>query len=110
VDCRFLFLTDGDGIGDFLDTDSDNDFVPDVIEGGFDSDNDGTPDFRDVDSDGDGEQRTCSCKRIRTHIHRLIIEDTGLKPTLKIPHDSCAHQILMPLHSNARSYLKTHCA
>ena len=59
MDCRFRFLTDGDGIGDFLDTDSDNDFVPDVIEGGCDSDNDGTPDFRDVDSDGDGEQRTC---------------------------------------------------
>jgi hypothetical protein len=59
VDCRFLFLTDGDGIGDFLDTDSDNDFVPDVIEGGFDSDEDGTPDFRDVDSDGDGQQRPC---------------------------------------------------
>jgi hypothetical protein len=59
---QFVFLTDGDGIRDFLDTDSDNDFVPDVIEGGFDSDGDGTPDFRDVDSDGDGE-------RIRPHIH-----------------------------------------
>ena len=64
-----LFLTDGDGIGDFLDTDSDNDFVPDVIEGGFDSDDDGTPDFRDLDSDGDGERHICACKRTRTHTY-----------------------------------------
>ena len=54
--------TDGDGTADFLDTDSDNDGIPDSIEGGdgsaatppADSDGDTIPDFRDSDSDGDG--------------------------------------------------------
>jgi hypothetical protein len=45
---------DGDGIADYLDTDSDNDGIPDVIEGNVDSDGDGVPDFKDTDSDNDG--------------------------------------------------------
>ena len=52
--------TDGDGIYDYLDTDSDNDTIPDSVEAGdadwvtlpWDSDMDGTPDYRDTDADG----------------------------------------------------------
>jgi len=48
-------FADGDGIPDFLDVDSDNDQVPDYIEG-HDSNADGKPDFilrgKDVDADG----------------------------------------------------------
>ncbi|HEY7953911.1 MAG TPA: hypothetical protein VII38_01425, partial [Polyangia bacterium] len=51
--------TDGDGTPDYLDLDSDNDTIPDSVEGRnanpctppVDSDNDGKPDFRDLDSD-----------------------------------------------------------
>ncbi|MBI5527861.1 MAG: transporter [Deltaproteobacteria bacterium] len=53
--------TDGDGIPDWNDADSDNDQVPDSVEYGrpapgqapADTDGDGTPDFRDLDSDND---------------------------------------------------------
>lgn len=48
-------LADADGIPDFLDVDSDNDWVPDYIEG-HDANADGKPDFilsgKDVDADG----------------------------------------------------------
>ena len=52
--------TDGDGTFDYLDTDSDNDTIPDSVEAGdadwvtlpWDSDMDGTPDYRDTDADG----------------------------------------------------------
>ncbi len=46
--------TDGDNVPDYLDLDSDNDGIPDVIEnGGTDADGDGTLDgFVDVDNDG----------------------------------------------------------
>jgi MYXO-CTERM domain-containing protein len=46
--------TDGDGIADALDVDSDNDGIPDAIEGSTDTDGDGTPDYLDLDSDNDG--------------------------------------------------------
>jgi hypothetical protein len=53
--------SDGDGIPDWNDSDSDNDQVPDSVEYGrpapgqapADTDGDGTPDFRDLDSDND---------------------------------------------------------
>jgi len=45
--------TDGDGIIDALDTDSDNDGVPDMREGTADVDNDGIENYRDTDDDGD---------------------------------------------------------
>lgn len=46
--------TDGDGIIDSLDLDSDNDGIPDIIEaGGVDTDNDGRVDD-DTDTDNDG--------------------------------------------------------
>ena len=46
--------SDGDGISDDRDLDSDNDGIPDGIEGSGDSDGDGVPDYRDLDSDNDG--------------------------------------------------------
>ena len=55
--------TDGDGIADYCDTDSDNDTIFDRFEGLRQTDDDNgdgvvdardTPDFRDTDSDGDG--------------------------------------------------------
>ncbi len=46
--------TDGDGTIDALDSDSDNDGLSDLAEGGGDTDGDLTPDYRDVDDDGDG--------------------------------------------------------
>jgi len=54
--------TDGDGVSDHLDRDSDNDGLPDSFEAGdadvdtspIDSDGDGIPDFRDLDSDANG--------------------------------------------------------
>ncbi|MBT9558069.1 MAG: hypothetical protein IV100_18695 [Myxococcales bacterium] len=46
--------TDGDGLLDALDDDSDADGVLDQSEGTTDTDEDGTPDFRDTDDDGDG--------------------------------------------------------
>jgi outer membrane protein OmpA-like peptidoglycan-associated protein len=45
---------DADGIPDYLDTDSDNDGLPDASEGIGDIDKDGFPNFLDRDSDGDG--------------------------------------------------------
>lgn len=52
--------TDGDGTIDALDSDSDDDGVPDEDEAGVsprnprDTDGDGTPDYRDTDDDDDG--------------------------------------------------------
>lgn len=45
--------TDGDSWIDALDTDSDNDSVPDSLEKNVDSDGDGTANFRDTDDDAD---------------------------------------------------------
>ena len=55
-----LFDTDGDGVMDFRDLDSDGDTLSDRDESGGngskprDTDNDGAPDYRETDSDGDG--------------------------------------------------------
>ncbi|NND93082.1 MAG: hypothetical protein HKN42_19655 [Granulosicoccus sp.] len=46
--------SDNDGVIDRLDRDSDNDGVLDSRETGRDTDGDGVPDFRDLDSDNDG--------------------------------------------------------
>lgn len=48
--------TDGDGVVDTVDLDSDNDGIDDTAEGGatIDTDGDGTPNYLDTDSDGDG--------------------------------------------------------
>jgi len=46
--------SDGDGVFDHLDIDSDNDGIPDAVEGSGDTDGDGIPNFMDTDSDGDG--------------------------------------------------------
>jgi len=54
-----VFDTDGDGLADFRDPDSDSDTIPDSVEAGsvpnapVDTDGDGAPDFRETDSDGD---------------------------------------------------------
>ncbi len=45
---------DGDGVGDSVDLDDDNDGIPDAVEQGVDTDGDGTNDDRDLDSDNDG--------------------------------------------------------
>jgi gliding motility-associated-like protein len=45
---------DGDGIPNYLDTDSDNDQIADISEGDIDSDGDGHADYIDLDSDNDG--------------------------------------------------------
>jgi hypothetical protein len=45
---------DGDGIPNYLDLDSDGDGIPDATEGSFDQDDDLVPNFLDPDSDGDG--------------------------------------------------------
>jgi len=45
---------DGDGTPDYLDIDSDNDRIPDVVEGNADVDNDTAPNYLDLDSDFDG--------------------------------------------------------
>lgn len=44
---------DGDGYWNFIDKDSDDDYIPDAIERLLDSDQDGFENFRDEDSDGD---------------------------------------------------------
>jgi gliding motility-associated-like protein len=45
--------TDGDGIADYLDLDSDNDGIWDLVETGIDTDSDGIRNYRDLDSDND---------------------------------------------------------
>ena len=47
--------TDGDGTPDYLDSDSDNDGIPDASEGNGDADGDGIPDWRDADQGSGGE-------------------------------------------------------
>ena len=47
---------DGDGVADEVDVDSDNDGIPDAIEGYADADGDGIPNYLDLDSDNDGIQ------------------------------------------------------
>lgn len=45
--------TDGDKVPDYLDTDSDNDGIPDSVEAAiplWDTDNDGIPNHKDLDS------------------------------------------------------------
>ena len=51
-----MINTDGDSYMDYLDTDSDNDGLPDLTEGSSDSplDADAVPNYQDIDSDGDG--------------------------------------------------------
>jgi hypothetical protein len=46
--------TDGDGIADYVDPDSDNDGITDKVEGTTDTDGDGKPNYVDADSDDDG--------------------------------------------------------
>jgi hypothetical protein len=46
--------TDGDGVTDDYDLDSDNDGIPDIIEGTGDFDGDGVPNYKDLDCDNDG--------------------------------------------------------
>ena len=59
-----LYDTDGDGVRDFQDLDSDNDGLPDSVESAgnlatpADSDQDGAADYREQDSDNDGVSDT----------------------------------------------------
>lgn len=45
---------DSDGVMNVLDKDSDNDGIPDAVEGSEDTDGDGSPNYMDEDSDDDG--------------------------------------------------------
>ncbi len=56
--------TDMDGIQDYLDLDSDNDGVPDVLEGNGDVDGDGDGNWRDLDSDADGIDDTTEADQV----------------------------------------------
>jgi hypothetical protein len=62
---------DGDNIPDYLDTDSDNDGLPDAAEGRADSDGDGLPNFLDKDSDNDG---------IADAVEKMVDSDKDGKP------------------------------
>lgn len=62
---------DGDNIPDYLDTDSDNDGLPDAAEGRTDSDGDGLPNFLDKDSDNDG---------IADAVEKMVDSDKDGKP------------------------------
>ncbi len=53
-DAFFPADLDADGISDYLDNDTDNDNIPDLLEGSADQDADGIPNYRDTDSDQDG--------------------------------------------------------
>ena len=52
--CPGVLDTDGDGISNDDDPDSDNDGLTDIFEGAEDPDGDNIPNFLDLDSDGDG--------------------------------------------------------
>ena len=60
VAVRGVLDSDGDGVPDYRDLESDNDGIADAVEAGpvpaipADSDNDGVADYLDTDSDGDG--------------------------------------------------------
>ncbi|MBL4608035.1 MAG: choice-of-anchor L domain-containing protein [Pseudomonadales bacterium] len=56
-----LLDSDGDGILNHIDTDDDNDGIPDEIEGNYDVDGDGFPNSLDLDSDGDGQGDSSEC-------------------------------------------------
>ncbi len=47
--------TDGDGLPDYLDTDSDNGGLTDLVEGMGNPDGDALPNYRDLDSDNDSQ-------------------------------------------------------
>lgn len=56
---------DGDGLADVLDPDSDNDGIPDGVEGMGDVDGNGLADFRDSDRDQDGvNDRVDNCPSV----------------------------------------------
>jgi|GEM_PF-1353017 len=65
--------TDGDGVANFMDLDSDGDTVPDSVEGIVDTDGDGTPDYLDLDSDNDG---LGDLLEVTVHSTNRIIQDT----------------------------------
>ncbi len=53
--------TDNDGTADFLDEDSDNDGIPDTVEGTTDTDADGIRNALETDSDQDGIDDVIGC-------------------------------------------------
>ncbi|BAU64617.1 fibro-slime family protein [Stanieria sp. NIES-3757] len=54
IDTSLALQTDTSKLNTPTNTDSDNDGIPDSVEGTADTDKDGTPDYLDTDSDGDG--------------------------------------------------------
>ncbi len=70
--------SDGDGIPDFADSDSDDDGISDKDEGDRDSDEDGIPDFLDADSDSDGVTDDKDNCRLAANSDQADIDEDGI--------------------------------
>lgn len=80
--------TDGDGLSNFLDLDSDNDGIPDVVEaGGVDTDGDGWIDGSS-DSDGDGIRNAYDSNNGGVDIANLDTDGDGVKNYLDLDSDN----------------------
>ncbi|MBI4837940.1 MAG: DUF1566 domain-containing protein, partial [Nitrospirae bacterium] len=66
--------TDSDGTIDALDTDSDNDGISDLSEGSSDFDADGVLNYRDADDDGDGSLTVNDCAPFDSGIYPGALE------------------------------------
>ena len=80
--------TDGDGIVDALDLDSDNDGIPDIIEaGGVDTNNDGRVD-NDTDTDNDGWANTFDADNGGVALINSDSDNDGIKNFLDLDSDN----------------------
>lgn len=80
--------TDGDGIEDYLDLDSDNDGIPDIIEaGGVDSNNDGRVDDN-TDTDNDGWANTFDSDNGGTALTNPDTDNDGINDMLDLDSDN----------------------
>jgi len=80
--------TDGDGVADYLDLDSDNDGIPDIIEaGGVDSNNDGRVDDN-TDTDDDGWADTFDSDNGGTALTNPDTDNDGINDMLDLDSDN----------------------
>ncbi|WP_228841667.1 hypothetical protein [Haloarcula sp. CBA1127] len=68
--------TDGNGVIDARDADSDGDRIPDLREGDVDTDGDGTPNYRDTDDDGDGINTQTEALDGQNYSHDVDFDET----------------------------------